>query len=252
MERFKFVVVLSLMVCGAVLTCVQAKADGLDTLDAVINWGNGKAYFFGECEELGGYSYVRYDMEADKADKGYPQRVNNKTWPGLGLDEVLAAVNAGNGKAYFFGHEKGNDEFIYVRYNMAKDQADPGYPKSVDDDTWPGISALDTIDDAVNFGDGNIYFIGTVEDDDEAQYILTYNIKKDMAIGSPERIGKKTFPGNKITNIDSMGVWDDGRVYMFGTIGDDDDLYYERFNMSTGKMDAGYPKIVDNDTWPGL
>ena len=51
-------------------------AKGLLGLDAAINWGNGKAYFFK------GDQYIRYDIKADKADPGYPARITDN-WPGL-------------------------------------------------------------------------------------------------------------------------------------------------------------------------
>lgn len=42
-------------------------------------------------------------------------------------------VNWGNGKVYFF---KGSQ---YIRYDIKADRADPGYPKTIDNSTWPGI-----------------------------------------------------------------------------------------------------------------
>jgi hypothetical protein len=48
-----------------------------DTVDAVINWANGKVFFFK------GDLYTRYDIKADKADPGYPRRIDAKNWPGL-------------------------------------------------------------------------------------------------------------------------------------------------------------------------
>ncbi len=28
--------------------------------------------------------YLRYDIEADRADPGYPKLINDETWPGMG------------------------------------------------------------------------------------------------------------------------------------------------------------------------
>ena len=47
------------------------------TIDAVVEWDNGKAYFFR------GNQYVRYDMRADRVDSGYPKPINGENWPGL-------------------------------------------------------------------------------------------------------------------------------------------------------------------------
>ncbi|MBV5337686.1 MAG: hypothetical protein J0653_07030, partial [Deltaproteobacteria bacterium] len=49
---------------------------------------------------------------------------------------IDAAVNWKNGKVYFF---KGNS---YVRFDVKSDRTDPGYPKPINDETWPGVSSL--------------------------------------------------------------------------------------------------------------
>ena len=41
-----------------------------------------------------------------------------------------------NGKAMFF---KGNR---YIRYDISTDRSDAGYPKSIDNGTWPGLPML--------------------------------------------------------------------------------------------------------------
>ncbi|MFH9660193.1 hemopexin repeat-containing protein [Streptomyces sp. NPDC017248] len=99
-------------------------------IDAAVNWGNGKAYFFR------GDSYVRYDITAGTADPDYPKRIAD-TWTGMaaagfgtGLD---AAVNWGNGKVFFF--KDGN----YVRYDIAGDRVDDGYPLPIAGQ-WPGLA----------------------------------------------------------------------------------------------------------------
>ncbi|MER6288487.1 hemopexin repeat-containing protein, partial [Streptomyces sviceus] len=96
------------------------------------NWGNGKVYFFK------GPSYLRYDIADDRADPGYPLSIADQ-WPGLrdaGFDtNIDAAVNWGNGKVYFF---KGPS---YLRYDIADDRADPGYPLSIADQ-WPALASF--------------------------------------------------------------------------------------------------------------
>jgi hypothetical protein len=91
-------------------------------IDAAVNWGNGKVYFFR------GRDYVRYDIAADRVDEGYPQPIAGH-WPGLDRGEfdqgIDAAINWGNGKAYFF---RGRN---YVRYDMAADRVDGGYPMPI-------------------------------------------------------------------------------------------------------------------------
>ncbi len=96
-------------------------------IDAAINWGNGKAYFFK------GDEYIRYDMSTGKVDKGYPVKIS-KYWkiPNYFTSDLDAAMNYGNGKAYFF---KGNK---YIRYDIATDKVDEGYPKYIGRG-WKGL-----------------------------------------------------------------------------------------------------------------
>ncbi len=101
------------------------KEAGFDNgIDAAVNWGNGKVYFFH------GHQYMRYDVSADKTDDGYPKDIADG-WSGLkeaGFDKgVRAVVNWGDGKAYFF---RG---FRYVRFDIKADKVDDGYPKNIAD-----------------------------------------------------------------------------------------------------------------------
>ncbi|MDD5712820.1 MAG: hemopexin repeat-containing protein, partial [Smithellaceae bacterium] len=60
--------------------------------------------------------------------------INARTWPGMiwtaGIDDV---VTWSNGKAFFF---KGNQ---FIRYDIAADRTDPGYPQPINARTWPGL-----------------------------------------------------------------------------------------------------------------
>ena len=96
-------------------------------IDAGFRWQD-KAYLFR------GGQYVRYDMNADRADSGYPLPIAG-FWPGLPLDFALgidAAVPWSDTVVYLF---KGRQ---YVRFNMAANRADAGYPLAIADH-WPGL-----------------------------------------------------------------------------------------------------------------
>ncbi len=96
-------------------------------IDAAINFGNGKAYFFKDDQ------YIRYDMKSGKTDPGYPASIARNWHFPAGFNEDLdAAFNYGNGKAYFF---KGDQ---YIRYDLATGKVDEGYPKSISRG-WKGL-----------------------------------------------------------------------------------------------------------------
>ncbi|MET9065601.1 hemopexin repeat-containing protein [Streptosporangium sandarakinum] len=140
---------------------------GFDQPDAAVNLEAGKIFFFR------GPDYVRYDIAADHADPGYPLPIGDN-WPGLraaGFDANLdAAANWGNGKVYFF---KGPN---YLRYDIATDRADPGYPLPIGDN-WPGLRAAGfdaNLDAAINWGNGKVYFF-------KGPNYLRYDIATDRA-----------------------------------------------------------------------
>jgi Hemopexin len=108
-------------------------------IDTTFNGGEGKAYFFK------GDEYLRYSVANDRVDDPdpgtapYPRKIADPNgWRGLpvsfntGLD---AAVNAGDGKLYFF---KGDE---YVRLTFATrsvDQVQPPYPLRITA-AWNGL-----------------------------------------------------------------------------------------------------------------
>ncbi len=77
---------------------------------------------------------MRYDIATDKVDPGYPRSIQGH-WPGFPASfaaGVNTAVVWNNGKAYFF---KGSE---YIRYDIASDKTDAGYPRPIKDN-WPGL-----------------------------------------------------------------------------------------------------------------
>ena len=116
-----------------------------DGIDAGIVWNNGKAYFFR------GSQYIRYDIANDSVDAGYPKSTaaNWGNWPAT-WTSIDAAVMWNNGKAYFF---RGSE---YIRYDVANDSVDAGYPKPIAGN-WPGLFTSN-IDYAFTYPNGWAYF----------------------------------------------------------------------------------------------
>jgi len=97
----------------------------LGPIDAAVNAGNGKIYFFG------GGNYLRFDIANWRTDPGYPRAVTETTWPGLpALGRVEAVTNIGNGRLMFFSERR------MLRYDVAADRADPGYPQTINNQNF--------------------------------------------------------------------------------------------------------------------
>lgn len=115
-----------------------------DTIDAAVNWGNGKVYFFS------GPRYARVTLANNNTmDQGFPLTIVDH-WNGMPFAIVDAAINLGNGKAFFFQGDS------YASYDIAADRPDPGFPRKIAPD-WPGVFPSG-VDAAVNWGNGKAYF----------------------------------------------------------------------------------------------
>ena len=99
-------------------------------IDAAVNWGNGRIYFFK------GDEYLRYDIAKDCIDNGYPQKIGKGWGNTFFSSDIDSAVNWGNGKVYFFSGEK------YLRFDIESDRVDSGYPQLINESNWPGLPSL--------------------------------------------------------------------------------------------------------------
>jgi Hemopexin/Astacin (Peptidase family M12A) len=192
-------------------------------------WPNGKAYFFK------GAQYLRYDPKADKVDPGFPKPIQGN-WPGFPSTfaaGVSAAVIWNDGKAYFF---KGSE---YIRYDIAGDKTDGGYPKPIAKN-WPGLWT-DNVDAGVIWPNSKAYFFKG------AQYIR-YDIATDKADpGYPKSIssGWPGFPPSFAAGVSAVAVWNNGKAYFFKG------SEYIRYDIAADKTDPGYPRPIAGN-WPGV
>jgi hypothetical protein len=166
---------------------IQGSWPGLfqEDMDAAVFWpspppGGAEnktvAYFFK------GNQFMRYDVQADRADpadgagRAYPQPISLK-WPGIWTDRVDAVVvwpvprNART-VAYFF---RGNQ---YIRFDVKAHRADPGYPKPLAGN-WPNFKFPDGIDGAVAWptkieGKSVVYFF-------KGDQYMRYDVDADRA-----------------------------------------------------------------------
>ena len=181
-----------------------------------------------------GKEYVRYDLPA--AGGGPPQARDPRPiaagWKGVfaedpGVDAVLMLPR---GKAYFF---KGNG---YVRYDLAADRVDPGYPKYTARH-FSGVWA-DGLAAAAAWDDGKAYFF-------KGRECLRYDLGKDRADpGYPKPVAEE-FPGLWADGVDSAVLWPSGKAYFFRG------QQYVRYDLAARQPDPGYPRAVA-DEWLGI
>ncbi|MDX6281461.1 MAG: hypothetical protein QOH03_2532, partial [Kribbellaceae bacterium] len=117
-------------------------------IDATVDLGTGKVYLFR------GDVYLRVDQESNTVDGEVTSIADG--WPGFAdagfTDSLTAAVNWGNGKAYFFRGD------TYLGYDIASDAAEGGALSIADN--WPGLADAgfgDSIEAALNPGNGKVY-----------------------------------------------------------------------------------------------
>ena len=128
-----------------------AASDFGSSLDTALNLEVGVVYFFR------GANYVRYKLGADEGVDFGPALIADH-WPGMaerGFDrDVDAALNYGNGFAYFF---KGAN---YVRYKLGDGEGVDQGPISIGAE-WNGMTAVgfdSDLDAAINWGNGKTFF----------------------------------------------------------------------------------------------
>ncbi len=216
---------------------IGGSAHGQAYITGAINWPGGKAQFF-----LSDGTYVRYDVAADRADPGYPKPVTETTWPGMGRygRQIIAAANGLDpNKAYFFLQNG-----TYLRYDIRRDSVDQGYPVEVGK-TWAGLGPYATkIYAALNWPNDKIQFFLS-----NGTYIR-YDLRADKVEASyPRPIDRASWPGLApyAARISSAINWLNGKAYFFL-----DDGRYLRYDIRNDAVDSGYPKNVDEGTWPGL
>ncbi|HYX31174.1 MAG TPA: hemopexin repeat-containing protein [Pyrinomonadaceae bacterium] len=162
-------------------------------VDAAINWGNGKIYFFK------GSQYLRYDFAANHVDAGFPRSIagNWPGWPSSWNSGIDDAMNWGNGKVFFF---KGGE---YLRYDIDADHVDANYPQSIAGGNWKnfpnGWNA--NFDAAIPWSFGRAVFF-------KGNQALTVEMKTHKAMGGAYSVGSgiSNWPASW-SKIDAALVW---------------------------------------------
>ncbi|WP_020405382.1 alkaline phosphatase family protein [Hahella ganghwensis] len=206
-------------------------------VDAAISKDAFKAYFFRNDQQ-----YVRYNKVLDKSDDDYPRETNNQTWPGMEpyRDLITASFRKDAGTSYYF-----LTTGEYINYDNIGDKVRSGYPKPINNATWPGLEPYkNQIEAALRWHNQKVYFFLNNGD------YIRYDIDRDAVdSGYPKPINDSTWPGmgDYARDITAAVKWNDSRGYIFLT-----GQRYLRYSISDDRVDDGYPKAVNNGTWPGL
>jgi hypothetical protein len=110
-----------------------------DRIDVALRWDANTVYFFKD--DL----YVKFDLNANAVLPNYPQKIS-ASWRGAAFSAgagfsagINTAIRWNNDKVYFF---KG---IYYLRYDIASDQMDPGYPQLILS-SWPTLTGFDILE----------------------------------------------------------------------------------------------------------
>jgi hypothetical protein len=194
-------------------------------MTAGLKWGK-NAYVFQEKD------FSRFNLVS-----GEEEITNRSNWNFYGLEKfndgpenIDAALNWGNGTAYFF---KGK-EFIEVELKTNR----PSMVKKINKKNWPGLENFSKIDAAENFDQGLAYFFS-------GNQFVVYDVRrKEPQNGYPRNIRTEDFPGlEKFTggasDFDAVINWGNGKVYFLK--GNE----YIRFDIKSFKADEGFPKTLN-------
>ncbi len=179
--------------------------------------------------------YVRYDLKTDKGVSGPKPIAGN--WSGLpesftrGVDAALNRRDQPD-VGYLFKDDQ------YVRYDLAADRAETGYPKPIAEG-WASLPAAFQlgIDAAANH-ESNNEIVWFFKDD---QYVR-YNISTDKVVAGPNPIKGhwNGLPDSFTRRIDAVAPHPTNRskVYFFK------DDQYVRYDLEADRADSGYPRPI--------
>jgi uncharacterized membrane protein len=142
----------------------------------------------------------------------------------------------GNGKVYFLRGAQ------YLRYDLAEDRFEEGYPKQLDAQSWPNWprSWTSRVRAGVNWDNGKAYFF---KGDEYLRYDM-WGDRVDEGYPKPISGNWPGFPETWFSDVDAAVNWGNGKVYLFKG------AEYLRYDIGEDKVDKGYPRPLNAQNWP--
>lgn len=205
-----------------------------------MSWSDNKRMYFFRTDD----EYVRFNMVTHETVTflDYPLPINNHNWSGMGS----------YGKLIRAAYKQGDHEYIflkdgtYLKYSIPSDEVVNGYPKDVNNHNWPGLGGYGkSIVATLGYKDDVYFFLA------DGRFIK-YSRQADKALtGYPKEVNNTTWPGlgsygKSITAAFSDPAHPDYAYFFL------DNNTYIKYDKQADKALSGYPKPMNNTTWPGL
>lgn len=164
----------------------------------------------------------------------------NDTYACVRCDAIQTVLDwSGSALMFFFTNG------TYSRFNLDRNQTEPGYPSETLEANWRGLAAYKHRIIA-SFSDTDTYAYFMLND---GTYIK-YDKKQDKALaGYPLPITNQTWPGMGpyATQIKTIVRWNNNKMFVFLK-----NNTYLRYDLGGSGVDSGYPKPVNEQNWPEL
>jgi hypothetical protein len=104
-------------------------------ISAVLRYNETYAYFF-----LSDGRYLLYNLQKQQMSSDSPQSFDGSEWRGieLGNAHIQSIFSWNNGKIYCFLSNQN-----YLRFDRYDRAFEPGYPRTISEETWPGLDFWD-------------------------------------------------------------------------------------------------------------
>lgn len=205
---------------------------------AATNWGsNNRALFL-----FSDNTYSLYKKDNNRPETGYPKNLPGNLFPNGQnfLRKAEAIVNLEDSKMILFLNDG-----RFINCNSNSNDAVSTHPKEITNSSWPGLEPYkNEIIGAVKMTEAKIRFFTR-----DGRYIV-FDIKAnktETTYALP--ITEKTLPGLAPYASQISTAWDQSPEFFYIFLKDNSYLKYDKIN---NKMAIGYPRPVNNDTWPGL